>query len=367
MFTDADIHELYGAMERLRRIFAPLAESAAPAAVDDAEREARGAFRVLYRHLHALATADLLVRLGRPEGFVLGVVTFELDEMAHMSAEMPFMKRSDDGLLEIAGLAARFFAGGAVDGTAAMDRHEACFHYLKGITANNVSQVIKRVWQSENPVRHYVMIAVNKHIASSGRYERSGEMVIDLTAPKAAAVSREATPEELVALTAPDLTASDTPGKVVDLVFERLHGSQRFRPAMRIASLRAAVFELLRARHTPTAAGDTGTDPLQEYLLAELLALAREALEETEATYRWGKHSAGLREGFRRAGWDYLEETLRYGEAAPRHELLGRYVTDCDVETYRKQYMGSFQHFLGVMWGNFIKKFRAEPGNGSNK
>lgn len=366
IFEDAEIRELYGALERIQRIFAPLAGSAGGAGIDAAEIEARGAFHVLYRHLHALATADLLVRLSRPEGFVLGIVAFELDEMAHMSAEMPFMRRAENGLLEIAGLAARFFSGGPVDGTAAMSPREACFHFLRGVTANNVSQVIKRAWKTENPVRHYVMIAVSRHLASSPRYARRGELVIDRGAPDPGADRREATPEEAVAITSSDVTAADAPGAIVDLIFDSLSRSRRFRPSLRISSLRSAVFELLRSRHTPAAAVSGGSDPLQEYLLTELLGNAREALEETRARYRWGDHSPELREAFCRAGWDYLEEILRYGEAAFRHELLGKYVTDCDADTYKKKYAGSFQHFLGVLWENFMKKFRAEPGNGSN-
>ena len=367
LFGGEEIAEMFAAMERIQRIFAPLAESAAPPEIDAAELEARGAFRILYRHMHALATADLLVRLSRPEGFVLGVVTFELDVMAHMSAEMPFMKRSGNGLLEVTGLVERFFSGGSIDGTAAMNRQEACFYFLKGITENNVSQVIKRVWQTENPVRHYVMIAVNRHVAASGRYERRGELVMDREAPGGQADLREATPEEVVLLTRAVVKATDTPGMIVDLVFDGLRESGRFRSALRNPSLRSAVFDLLRARHTPPDAGTAGTDPLQEYLLSELIGLAREALAETVAGYRWGDHTDALRESFARAGWDYLEEILRHGEAAPRHEILGRYVTDCDRETYRTKYMGSFQHFIGVLWANFMKKFRAEPGNGSSK
>ncbi|MDD3642998.1 MAG: hypothetical protein PHQ19_06020 [Candidatus Krumholzibacteria bacterium] len=364
---EAELNELFGAMERLHRIFAPLAAPAGPAAIDDAEREARGAFRILYRHMHALATADLLVRLSRPEGFILGIVTYELDEMAHMSAEMPFMKRAENGLLEIAGLAGRFFSGGPVEGIAAMNQREACFYFLKGVTANNVSQVIKRIWKSENPVRHYVMISVNRHSASSRRYERSGELVVDGRAPKGEADRREATPEEAAAVAVADVTAADTPGMIVDMIFDRLRASRRFRPSLRVPSLRMAVFELLRSRHTPASAVASGTDPLQEYLLTELLGTARAALEETMNRYRWGDHPPDLREAFRRAGWEYLEEILRYGEAAPRHELLGRHVIDCDTTTYRNRYMGSFQHFLGVLWENFMKYFRAEPGNGSNR
>ena len=367
MLKEAEINELYIAMERIQRVFSPLAETACSAEIDEAELEARGAFRILYRHLHALATADLLVRLSRPEGFALGIVTFELDEMAHMSAEMPFMMRAENGLLEIARLAERFFSGGPVEGTAAMNPQEACFYFLKGVTANNVNQVIKRVWQSENPVRHYIMIAVNRHIASSDRYERSGELVIDRAAPPAGGTSREAIPEEAAALAAPVVTSADTPGTIVDRIFDHLRESPRFRPVLHISSVRSAVFELLRARHTPSLPDSAGTDPLQEYLLSELLGLAEEALEETVTQYRWGDQAPDQRAAFRSAGRDYLEEILRHGETAPRHEILGRYITGCDVDTYRKSYMGSFQHFLGVLWRRFIKKFRAEPGNGSNR
>lgn len=362
---DGELAELYGAMERIDRIFSPLPENAGCAALDEAEREARGAFRTVYRHLHALATADLLVRLSRPEGFVLGIVAFELDEMAHMSAEIPFMSRSESGLLEIAGLASRFFAGGTADGTAALDRRESCFYYLKGITARNVSQVIKRVWQTENPVRHYVMIAVNRHIAASRRYQRSGESVIDREAPEAGSGRREATSEEAAALAAPDVTAADTPARIVDLIFDRLRDADRFRSALRVPSLRSAVFELLRCRHASPAAVGSGSDPLQDYLLTELLGSGRQAIEETMRGYRWGEHPPELREAFRNAGWDYLQELLRFGEASPRHEILGRYVPGCDAERYRTTYMGSFQHFLGAVWEKFMKKFRAESEKGS--
>lgn len=352
MLDEQTLQELYAAAERLRLIFAPLAGRAPCAgAIDRAETEARGAFGIVYRHLHALASAELQIRLRGPAGLMLGALACDPDELAHMSAETPFLRRNGDGLLEIADLLLRFFSGGSAA------RGEDLFFYLKRISKTNVSQVIKQTVRNELPVRYYVSNAVNRHIASSPRYERRGGTVID---SRGSGGERRAGGEEIVSLAAPDVAAADTPGRIVDVIFDRLRDSGRYRPELDIAALRSAVFELVRGRYLPPPRDRSTSDPLHECIESEILRQAAVSVENTVAAYRWQDKPSALREAYRRAGIDYLEEIVRSGGGTPHHELLGRHLDGCDAQTYRKTHMGGFQHFLGLLWSDFLKNIRAE-------
>jgi hypothetical protein len=172
---------------------------------------------------------------------------------------------------------------------------------------------------------------------------------------------RQATEEEIVAGCAPLLRGSDKPGRVVGTIFDWLLGMDKYGSGLHISVLRNAVFEMISTRFIPSGKDSTRIDPMQEYLQKEMLLLAREALEETMVTYGWRKGgSAEFRDEYERAGWDMLEESIVHGKKPRHHEALGRHIRGCDVETYRKTHMGSFQNFWKALWDTFLKKIRAD-------
>ena len=118
---------------------------------------------------------------------------------------------------------------------------------------------------------------------------------------------------------------------------------------------------MLKSRFIQQRRETTKIDPMQEYLQKEMLLLAREALDETSATYGWrAGGSAEYREAYERAGWDLLEEIIVHGSRTRQHEALGRHIAGCSADMYREKFMGSFQNFWKVLWDNFLKKIRAD-------
>jgi hypothetical protein len=232
--------------------------------------------------------------------------------------------------------------------------------FLRGVTRKNLGQALKRISRSEKRLLHFVYTAVIKHVASSPRYKRRGDIVTDNSAPSQSTL-RQATIFEITAACAPLLCGSEKPWELVDLVFDELCRKKDFACHLHISTLRMAVFELIKNRFISRARDTSGTDPMQEYLQKENLALAREALSETAASYGWREGgSASFRKEYGRAGWDILEEIIVGGKKISNLEALGRHIAGLDENTYRTTHKGSFQNFWKSLWERFLKKIRAD-------
>ncbi len=352
---DVDLGRLYEAAEKIRDVFTPLAgASPSDEMIDRAEISVRRDIRTIYLHLFAMAVAGLEVKSRSSSWFFLSTVSYEFEEIAHITAETPYSTRGEDNFLEITNLILRFFSGD--DKTEKRD----LFFFFKGITEINLSQILKKISRSEKKVLHYIFSAVTRHIRTSPRFERRGSNVIDLEALDPSP-RRQATADEIVASCASLLRGSETPGRAVDLIFDNLSAGNRYACLLHISTLRTAAYELIKPRFIQPRSEITRTDPMQEYLQNEMLRLADEALAESAGSYGWRKGgSAGCREAYENAGRDMLEEIIIHGRKIPHHEALRRHIEECDTEIYRKRHMGSFQNFWKSVWENFLKKIRAD-------
>jgi hypothetical protein len=301
-----------------------------------------------------MAVAELEMKSRSSSWFFLSTVSYEFDEIAHIAAETPYSTRGEDNFLEVTGLILRFFSGD--DRTEKRD----LFFFLRGISEVNLSHILKEISRTEKRLLHYVFTAVTRHIAADPRYMRKGGILTDLEAIGKPAHAQP-TVEEVVEGCSPLLQGSERPGRIVGLIFDYLLGSDRYGSSLHIATLRTAVFELVRTRFIPPQDETTRIDPMQEYLQKEMLQLSREALDETAAMYGWRRGgSARYREAYEKAGHDMLEEIIVHGRRIGHHEALGRHIDGCDIDRYRKEFMGSFQNFWKVLWDNFLKKIRAD-------
>jgi hypothetical protein len=355
ILESTDLDSLYDAAKNIRDVFAPLAgREMSDEEIDQAELSVRRDIRTIYIALFSMAVAELEFKSRRSAWFFLSTVSYEFDEIAHITAETPYSTRSEDNFLEITNLIRRFFSEDRKT-----DKRDL-FFFLRGISEVNLSHRLKEISRAEKRLLHYVFTAVARHIAADPRYRRNGDIVTDLEAPEKS-TGRQATVDEIVAGCAPLLRGAERPGRIVGLISDWLLESDDLGGSMHITTLRTAVFELIRTRFIPARIEATRIDPMQEYLQKEMLQLAREALDETTATYGWRKGgSAQHRGAYERAGWDMLEEIIVQGRKIQHHEALGRHIDDCDAETYREKHMGSFQNFWKVLWDNFLKKIRAD-------
>ncbi len=350
-----DLERLYKAAENIRDVFSPLAGAELmDGEIDGAELSVRRDIKMIYLALFAMAVAELEMKSKRSSWFFLSTVSYEFDEIAHSTAEIPYSTRGEDNFLEITNLILRFFSGD--------DKIEKrdLFFFLRGISGVNLSHTLKEISQTEKKLLHYVFSAVARHITADPRYRRNADIVTDLEAP-GKSTGRQASADEIIAGCAPLLRGSEKPGRLVGLIFDWLLGTEIYGSCIHISTLRTAVFELISTRFIPPRIETTKIDPMQEYLQKEMLLLAREALDETSATYGWRSGgSAEYRGAYEKAGWDMLEEIIVHGSKVQHHEALGRHIAGCDAELYREKHMGSFQNFWKVLWDNFLRKIRAD-------
>jgi len=355
LLEEIDLDRLYEAAGRIRDAFAPLAgTSPTDEEIDGAEKAVRRDLKTIYRTLFAMASAELEMKSRASTWFFLSTVSYEFKEIALISAEIPFSSRGEDNFLEITNLMLRFFsAGGEAE-------KRDLFFFLKKISEVDLNHILKEISRTEKRLLHYVYSAVTRHIAADPRYTRNGAVLTDLQAEGRSA-ERQASADEIVAGCASLLQGSETPGRIVGLIFDWLLGEDRYAGSLSIYTLRTATYELIRTRFIPVPVETTRIDPMQEYLQKEMLQLAREALEETAATYGWRKGGSALhREAYGKAGWDMLEEIIIHGRKIQHNEALGRHIDGCGAEAYREKHMGSFQNFWKALWENFLKKIRAD-------
>ncbi len=355
ILEDADLDSLYKAAENIRDMFAPLAGTElSDEEIDAAELTVRRDIRTLYIALFGMAVAELEMKAKASAWYFLSTVSYEFDEIAHITAEIPYSTRGEDNFLEITNLILRFFTGD--DKTEKKD----LFYFLKGISGVNLSSKLSEISEAEKRLLHYVYTAVARHITADPRFRRHGSIVTDLEKLEKS-TGRRVTADEIIAGCAPLLRGSERPGRMVGMIFDWLLGNDKYDCCLHISTLRTSVYELIKTRFIPQKIEATKMDPMQEYLQKEMFQLAREALDETTATYGWRKGgSAGCREAFGKAGWDMLEEIIIHGRKIQHHEALGRQIDGCSVEVYREKYMGSFQNFWKGLWDNFLKKIRAD-------
>ncbi|MCK4549416.1 MAG: hypothetical protein KAU49_04575 [Candidatus Krumholzibacteria bacterium] len=355
ILEDASLDSLYKAAENIRDLFAPLEGTAlSDAEIDAAELSVRRDIRTLYIALFGMAVAELEMKAKTSAWFFLSTVSYEFDEIAHITAEIPYSTRGDNKFLEITNLILRFFAGD--DKTEKRD----LFYFLKGISGVNLSSMLSEISEAEKRLLHYVYTAVARHISADPRYRRYGSIITDLEKLEKS-TGRRVTADEIIAGCAPLLRGSERPGRIVGMIFDWLLGNNKYDCCLHMSALRTAVYELIKIRFIPQKIEATKMDPMQEYLQKEMFQLARETLDETTATYGWRKGgSAEYREAFGKAGWDMLEEIIIHGRKIQHHEALGRHIDGCNVEVYREKYMGSFQNFWKGLWDNFLKKIRAD-------
>ena len=352
---DNELDHLYKAAGNIRKVFAPLSgTSPSKEVLIQAELSVRDDIKTIYINLFAMVVAELEVRSRSSRWFFLSSVSYEFEEIAHVTAETPYSKRSRDDFLEITDLILRFFSGDGEKGK------KDLFYYLRGVTEKNLSQILKKISRSEKKLLHYVFTAVTRHIASSPRYRRSASIVTDLEALGPATL-RQATIFEIVGACASLLQGTEKPARLVDMIFDELLVRKEFACHLHISTLRIAVFDLIKSRFISPPKEATHIDPMQEYLQMELLGLADESLRETSGAYGWRRGgSAENREAYLKAGRDILEEIIVHGTKIPHHEALGRHIPDCDETVYETTHKGSFQNFWKVLWDNFLKKIRAD-------
>lgn len=357
-----DLEVLYEAGREIDSAFRPLSGSSPPNhLVTAAEDSAMKALGTLYRHLFAMSKALLKTRASSAGSFYLSSRYGEFEEMAHVAAEIPFSSRGKDRLLEAVNLVMRFFSGHGEAGEDPEREKEEFFFFLRDISSRNVNQATKTASRSDNRLLHYIHLSVTRHISRSSAYSRKGRMVFLDDPGRESRQGRQATAEELVKLCSPDLGGVATPGRVVDIIFSRIAADERFSVSLDISTLRNAVFDLLGSKFAPPQQNKAGTDPLQEYLSAEMLALAEEALAETDASYGWRKGgSAEHRQLFGSAAREILHEIIVQGRKPSFAEAVSRQAGQVTLEEYRAKYMGSFQNFWKQLWGNFLKKIRAD-------
>ena len=355
ILEEAGLDRIYEAASRIRDTFEPLEGKNPPdEEIAMAEYAVRGDMKTIYIALFAMASAELEIKSRSSSWFFLSTVSYEFDEIAHITAETPYSTRGEDNFLEITNLILRFFSTGERTG------RRDLFFFLRGITEINLSRILKEISRTEKRLMHYVFTAVTRHVAAEPRYGRRAETVTDLEAARSK-TGRRATADEITAGCAHMLRGNETPGRMVDTIFDWLREEGSFAPRLHVSTLRTAVFELVKTRFIRPASETAGSDPMQEYLQGEMLQLAREALDETAGSYNWrGDGSGRCRDAYIRAGWDMLEEIVVHGRKMPHHEALGRHIEGCDRKTYREKYMGSFQNFWKVLWGDFLKKIRAD-------
>jgi len=355
ILEDADLDSLYKAAENIRDFFAPLAGmELSDEEIDAAELSVRRDIRTIYLALFGMAVAELEMKAKTSAWFFLSTVSYEFDEIAHITAEIPYSTRDENNFLEITNLILKFFTGD--DRTEKKD----LFYFLKGISGINLSCKLSEISEAEKRLLHYVYTAVARHITADPRYRRHGSIVTDLEKLEKS-TGRRVTADEIITGCAPLLRGSERPGRIVGMIFDWLLGNDKYDCCLHISALRTAVFELIKTRFIPQKIESTKMDPMQEYLQKEMLQLARASLDESSATYGWRKGgSAECRKAYEMAGWDMLEEIIVHGRKLKHHEALGRHIDNCDVEAYREKHMGSFQNFWKVLWDNFLKKIRAD-------
>ena len=350
-----DIFGLYKAAENIRDVFAPLVgTSPSNEVLIQAEMSVRDGFKTIYLSLFSMAIAELKVRSRTSGGFFLSSVSYEFEEIAHITAEAPYSTRGRDKFLRMTELILGFFQGD--DEKKAKD----LFNYLRGVTNKNLSQVLKKISRSEKKLLHYVHTAVTRHIASSPRYKRRGDIITDLEAIESSSL-RQATIFEIVAACTPLLQGSESPGRLVDMILDDILGKKEYACHLYISTIRISVFELIKSRFIHQPSEITKIDPMQEYLQKEMLGLGLEAMKETVRSYGWKEGGSALyREEYRKAGWDILEEIIVHGRKIPHHEALSRHIPECGENVYRTTHKGSFQNFWKVLWDTFLKKIRAD-------
>lgn len=355
ILKDAHLDRLYQAAENIRGVFSPLIDTElSDEEIDLAEISVRRDIKTIYLALFGMAVAELEMKSRRSSWFFLSTVSYEFDEIAHITAEIPYSTRGEYNFLEITNLILRFFSG---DGKT---EKRDLFFFLRGISGNNLSHTLKEISRTEKKLLHYVFTAVARHITADPRYRRNADIVTDIEALEKS-TGQQASADEIVAGCAPLLRGSEKPGRIVGLIFDYLLGTDKFGCCIHISTLRTAVFELISTRFIPPQIETTKIDPMQEYLQKEMLQLARASLDENSVTYGWREGgSAEYRDAYEKAGWEMLEEIIVHGKKIQHHEALRRHIAGCDVNAYRKKHMGSFQNFWKVLWDTFLKKIRAD-------
>ncbi len=351
-----NLDRLHGAAVGIEAAFRPMAGlDPHTDKIERAEFSLRKEIKTVYLHLFALSMADLRLRARSSRWYFLSTLSREFEEIAHEAAEIPYLSRRKDGLLNIVGLILVFFSDNEDTGK------ERFFFFMKKIAEVNLNQALKRISRSEKQLLHYIFGAVTKHVRAGARFERNGNTVVDAGYGSFAPTGREASADEIVTLCSSGLSGRETPGKIVDMIFDRLRGEERFKSMLNISTLRTATFDLLKSKFIPPRNEITRNDPMQKFYESEMLRLAGEALEETVCSYHWREGgSADLRDVYRSAGGDYLREIVMHGDKPPMYETFSRHMKECDYQRFRREFRGSFQNFLSLLWNNFLKKIRAD-------
>lgn len=348
----------------------PGGRSFAGAEITALESSLESDLKTVFLHLYAMTIADLRIRSDRDGLFFLRTVSWDFEDIAWEAAEIPFESRCGSGLLDVVDLIARFFS------RETEQTREGLFLHLKSVASTNLTQMIKRIYRLENRPMHYVYSAVTRHVTADEDYSRDGSavrrtdkpgdrsgaegMLAPDGGPGAAVLRREATVEEIVSLCSGDVGGSDTPGRIVDIVFGRLADHPRFCSSLGINTLRHAVFTLIKSRFVPAPGGTPETDPMEEYYRAEMLRLGEITLTETVESYGWREGGSGeFRELFEKTARDLLSEAIISGTMPPFHEAIARYEEDYTRDKYEKTHKGSFQSFWNVLRKNFLKIIRA--------
>ncbi|MBN2070298.1 MAG: hypothetical protein JW814_02485 [Candidatus Krumholzibacteriota bacterium] len=351
-----ELEVLFKAAQKVDSLFTGLPGHGDPAVeTGKAESSAREQFRIIHRHLYAMAVAELRSRSHSKDWFLLESVSYESEDIASEAAEIPFCSRGNDGFLDLVNLIRRFFRK-----TKRSDKNDF-FLYLKGITGKNVSSVIRDIYRSEKSLLHYIYTAATRHIRNDPRYSREGDRISDLASNDTGQSLHQASVEDIVSLCPVDLPRSVTPGRMTDIIFDALALDERFSPVLELSVLRMAIFQLISSKFTPSIRNIYNSDPMQEYMQKQMLHLAAEAVSEAAEQYHWRDDgSSRYRDLFIKVAADHMEETIMHAERSPSHEIFARYAEHCTREIYRKVYMGSFQNFWNVAWNNLLNKIRAD-------
>ena len=141
----------YEAAENIRDVFSPLAGTElSDAGIDAAELSVRADIRAVYLALFGMAVAELEMKSKASAWYFLSTVSYEFDEIAHITAETPYSTRGEDNFLEITNLILRFFSGEG------KTEKRDLFFFLRGISSVNLSHTIKEISRTEKRLMHYI-------------------------------------------------------------------------------------------------------------------------------------------------------------------------------------------------------------------
>jgi len=353
MIDEKRTRELLEAARQVEAVFAPLTGRRHPdTEIDSAEKRARSGLQTIYHNLYSMARSALLDHTMVSTGILPGLIHISIDDMAWEVAGIPFEKRKEDGLLEVVHIILGLFEGEPPGG-------KDVFLYLAGVTRKNVSQTVRRTFRLEDGMRAYIHGAVRSHVSGSPRYRLEDGAVEDLESP-ADCAQDDPDPGGILSSFDTSGAGAMSPGEIVDAVFDHMAEMPGSAGRISLSSLRRIVHSIYGGG-VPGGRKVSAGNPEQEYLRKELLDIARDSVSGTASGYGWKEsHPREIRDAFERAGYDYLAEIIDEGTCAtPYHELIGRYLPGCDKETYRKEHRGSFQHFLKLLWNDFLENFRA--------